>query len=328
MLRGERFLIYLVLNVFLLWFKPLLRRFRIFDFMVSVYPGSKEDVLGYLPFEKLTNFIPALSAIGFVQKGEKTGRGLVVATKHSIDEVLNGKNQEFLDPTRKLANSLRIKKVALVGRLPHLLTRTDDELFATGKKGTVFTILESIRKIMKEKTLSYPKTKIGILGVGFIGGAVLRHLRVFGFNKVVGMDTRFRKSRVEDQGRVEIGPNPSLLRECDLVVVLSSQGDDVAESIPYLKQGVIVLDDTHPPISKENLLRIRSKGETFKVALGLKRVKFFPRLPNFEDRWLPGCVIEVLVESSNGGNGSQEEFNKTASSINFEVLSVQPKGES
>jgi len=328
-LRVGRFVVYVLLNISLLYLKPLLRRFRAFDFMLLIYPGTREDIISYLLFDKLRSCIPVISVVGLVQKGEKTGRGLVLISKYSAEEILNRKAQEFLKLAKELGNSLGVKKIALAGRLSHLLTQTNDSLFITGKKGTVFAILESVRKTMNEKALPYSHTKIGILGIGFVGRAVLRHLQTFGFATVIGVDLRFKSLRIKDQQRVKMGPNFSLLSECDLVVVLSPQGDDIKEAIPYLKQGVVVLDETYPPISKRNLGRIQSKGEVYKVVLELKGVRFFPHLPKFKNKWLPGCVIEALLVSNSVKNWrSQNEFNKIASEMGLEAFPVRPKSES
>ena len=286
-----------------------------------VYPGKKEDITSYLLSEKILKWIPKLSIIGLIL-GKKGRRGLVIAIKNPIETILDGKSEENLNSLRNFATSIRVDKIAMAGRLPHLVLedKSSNSLFVKGKRGTIFAILENVREVMEKEGLSSSTTKIGVLGTGFIGMALLTQLQKSGFDTVIGVDPRLKQPRIGEQ--VKIGSNPSLLSECDLVVVLTPKGDDIKDAIPHLKEGVIVVDDTHPSISKTNLLRIKSRrGKTYKVALTLNGTKFVPSLAGYiNGKLLPGCVIEVLV--LNGSKHqiiTQDEFNKGAREMEFRV---------
>jgi hypothetical protein len=97
-------------------------------------------------------------------------------------------------------------------------------------------------------------------------------------------------------------------------VVLTPKGSDFIHYIKYLKKDVIIIDDTHPRITEQ-----LSDVTFYKVAVGMKDVKFHPRLPGYKQDWIPGCAVEAMVVAATGDfdNASQEAFNTWAKELGF-----------
>ncbi len=322
-----RFIIYLLLNFFSPLLNLVFRYFRIFDFVVLVYPGTKRDVAAYIPFEILRKFFPTISIVGFIKKGKKGKRGIILTTKYYFEELTDKKVKKISFLIEKFALSIKAKKIALVGRLPKLLFKKENSLLVEGKTGTVFTILTTIQTTMRKMDLLPSKTNIGVIGIGFIGKEVLANLKSMGFASVIGVDPRFKENRILEDN-IKKGRDFSLLNECDLVIILTPRGDDIKEIIPYLKKDIIVFDDTHPYIYKINIERIEKEknGKVYKIVVSLEGMAIIPRFPGFESGWLPGCIVETIVASYNKIWSDQNQFNKIAHNIGFQALLVKATG--
>lgn len=171
---------------------------------------------------------------------------------------------QIMNDTFGLARRLEIDTVGLGATLPKFLFRADrrsceldsrDIELTTGHGGTVWLIGETIKRLADE---GYPGLdgKVGILGTGSIGIAVLAHLR-----ENLGYEGRItvydnRASRVAKA--IELGyDNVSgaenereLIHSCDTVVCAAT-----AASLPLEKLGIkgrealkgkIIIDDSQP----------------------------------------------------------------------------------
>jgi hypothetical protein len=317
----KNFIFFIVFNILKPALVPIFRHFNFFDFAILVYPGTKNDIEAYLPFKFIKKIIPTISIIGFIRNKKGGKRGIIIATKYSIEEI-KGKESKIVDLSKKFAEKLDIKKIALVGRLPKILFNKDQNLFVEGKFGTVFTVINSIETVMSRLSFNYDKINIGVIGVGFIGKEVLMNLKSMGFKSIVGFDTRFEKDLELENGIKKI-KNPVLLKDCDVVVILTPNGDDVEELIPYFKSGIIVLDDTHPFLSQKNIERIcgEKSGVVYKVAVTLNGAVVFPKMPGFKTNWIPGCVVETIVYSyKNLKWKNQSQFNEIAEEVGFQSV--------
>ena len=70
----------------------------------------------------------------------------------------------------------------------------------------------------------------------------------------------------------------------------------------------------------ETVLKLppQNKRPFFKVAIGKEGIKFFPRLPGYVNSWIPGCVLEAVVEiTARKPDMTQAEFSRTAKELNF-----------
>lgn len=124
--------------------------------------------------------------------------------------------------------------------------------------------------------------------------------------------------------------SPSVLKECDLLIILTPSGDDVKDLIQFFKSNVIILDDTHPYMSKKIIERIKieKKGVIFKVAVQLEGINIFPKIPGFKNNWIPGCIVETiaLLYDKEIICGSQQIFNQKASEIGFRAIFEKSAG--
>lgn len=307
-------------------------RCPLFGYIFLVYPGALTEVRGYIPqwYRKIT---PIISVVGVISKGKQGKRGLVVAVFWTIEEMERENRLEVIAcHVVKLTKSLGAKSVALAGRMPGVLKQKDcfsliSPPIVVGDKGTIYTILLSIKQITEALGICVSKITIGILGYGFIGSRLVNSLHCFCTNRIVVVDPRIKHER-GDHNEVILSRDPAKLANCDLVVILTATGEQAEGAIQYLKPGVIVVDDTHPQLPHRLSSRIeRNGGRVIKAVLGLDGVSFHPRLPNWEANWLPGCCIEGLVSATKGFASSQLEFNQLAQEIRFKALEVSNKNE-
>jgi len=290
---------------------------RVFNFncIFTVYPGSQRDVDGYFP-KGLKWFLKPIASgkpfvAGMITTGNGLGRGLVLAVPNSIDQIrtdkqLVGKIMKRLNFTRHLTGA---KTIAIAGQGPryfkshHPYTKP----FVYGLRGRVFSVVETVERIMEKHQLEKGKTTIAILGVGEIGEAIIENLREKGV-QAVGIDIQVKDGRV-----VLCSEGMNRLREADLVVVQTPRGDDVVPYYADLKKTAILVDDAHPRISAKP-----SEIHFYKVAIGRPGVQFRPPLPGYEHYWIPGCVQESMVVAETGNHDlSQEEFNERAKKLGF-----------
>lgn len=295
----------------------LVRLFVKFDYLFTVYPGTESDLRGYChPTLARTRFIHSKpSLVGIISRGEKVGRGLVLAVPNIMAE-FREKKDVCLEVLQRLSFVRKIsvtKAVALAGQLPGVCHRHGISLekpFVRGNKGTVFCVMETLAEAMRKHNLAVGSTHVAIVGIGYVGGLLFDAMKAEGHD-VIGVDIEFRKSGVALKEDGEF-----LLRLADIVVVLTPKGSDFLPYLRCLKKDAIIIDDTHPKIKEE----AQPEGMFFyKVAVGMAGVKFYPPIPGYRADWLPGCAVEAMVASATGEfNGrSQREFNRRAKEMGF-----------
>ncbi len=325
-----RFGAYLAMNT--LWpivFLPVCKLAKrlgrtIFKFIFLVYPGTLDQVKGYVPlwYRALASMI---SVIGVV-----TGKypGLVLTIPWTLEELEdeNHRHERLARLARELTNlaeNIGAESVALAGRLPGVLLRNGYELkkpFIKGEKGAVFTVVETVRQALDGTD---PATvRIAVLGGrGFVGTPVVTSLRQLG-GKVIAVDPRARNGKGTR--------DPLAVQNCDVVVVLTATGEQAETSVEYLKQGALVVDDTHPQLPRRIISAIKAKGGTVtKATLTLDGTRFLPRLPKWQPDWLPGCCVEAIVVAANNDTviASQQDFDRLANKLGFQAIAVAHKSE-
>lgn len=328
-----RLVMWCVVN-FLIWpmIQPVVKYLHWIDFLFVVYPGTDGDVRAYAPlwFRKAMKEIFPLSLIGIICRGKGGKRGLVITLSCNPEEFSAEQLKKLYKEICSFANSCRATSIALAGRLPSIFILNQINLdypFLKGDRGTLFTVTETVKYVLNAENLS-PDSTIGILGVGFVGGRVLRRLREQGYTSLIGIDPRVENPYVNKY--TILTGDITLLNRCDAVVILTARGSDAAKAIPYLKEGVIVIDDTHPQLPYSLVKEVQKKGgKVYKAALGFGSdgVKIFPRLPGYNSKWLPGCVIESLVVSNGYNGNTQERFDQKGREIGLKPLLVAPMGE-
>jgi len=297
----------------------------LFDFIFLVYPGTASQVRAYAPLW-YRNIKPTPSVIGIIRESKKGGRGLVMAMPWAIEEVESNGDflQKIVKETGNLAELIGAKAVALGGRVVTVLHKQGFELklpLLPGDKGAVYVILSSIKQGLKEANIEHQDIKVGILGYGFLGSHIGYFLKKYWGWNVIGIDPRFDEPK--DQDGIRLTPDFSEIRDCNLILVLTPRGSDIADEIKYFRPGTLVVDDTHPPLSKKLISIIQEKGcKVLKATLELQGTSFFPKLPGWEKSWIPGCCIEAIVVSRFGdiSGKSQEEFNALADQAGFTAI--------
>ncbi|MGD8650389.1 MAG: hypothetical protein PVJ77_27910 [Desulfobacterales bacterium] len=185
--------------------------------------------------------------------------------------------------------------------------------FVYGLKGRVFSAEETIDRILKMKnTTAVPQfnPNIAIVGIGEIGQAIIKRLKGLSYHAHGINFLRDKKGNVFFNEKALWQ-----LAEADIVFVQTSKGSDFVPYYFALKTGAIVIDDTHPKI---RVLPPQKKQSFFKVAIGKDGIRFFPRLPGYANSWIPGCVLEAIVEITTGKpDMPQAEFSREAKKLNF-----------
>lgn len=306
--------------------------YPLFGYIFLVYPGTLNQVKGYMP-QWYRKFIPIISVIGIISKCREGERGLVVATPWTVAEMTEGNRLEVIARhVKRLTKTVGAKSIALAGRMPSIFTQKGYRSLlslpiVTGDKGTVYTLAFFIKQITETVGINVSKITIGILGYGFIGSRVVNFLLRSGTDRIIVVDPRIKQEH-NKRDRVLLSRYPTKLANCDLVIILTSTGEQVEGVINHLKHGVVILDDTYPQLPRRLSNLIQKKGgKVIKAVLNLDDVVFWPRLPNWEANWLPGCVVEGLVSANKGFANSQQEFNQFAQEMNFKALNVSIKHE-
>src|SRR5690606_35107057 len=95
----------------------------------------------------------------------------------------------------------------------------------------------------------------------------------------------------------------------------------------YLPKGSLIGDDTHPCISLEVRERLAEHGvKTLKIVLSHHQFSMWPRMPAWNNRDIPGCLVEalVLLEHKNLDVKDFTAFRDTAKSIGFQGRLIEP----
>lgn len=288
-IRKTRNIVFLVANILLrypIWvLLVLLRPFRLFHYLFLVYPGNDYDLGGYCP-KWLANtwlFWGKPTFGGIITPGRTGARGLILVIPNTAKQMLHDRTTTALIVRRleRIASLLGIEAIATAGQLPSIIEKhgipVSDRL-VDGKLGTIYTIEQTLKAAIEEKGV-VDNPVIAIIGTGFIGKALHSNLEKQG-KKVVGFNLN---SKVEG------------VRDADIIIVLTPRGKDFIPYIPHVRDGAIIIDDTHPrifaPIPNASL---------FKVAMSLEGVKFVPKLPGYHNKWVPGCAIEAILQAHFG----------------------------
>lgn len=316
-------------------FQPLIllaiKKKKIFNFLFLVYPASLREVAFFEP-AWMRIFTPPITIIGTIWSKDADKRGLVATVPFMPQDLSNKNNggkkiKKILAGLKKFSQKTNISILALAGRLPSLIIGkrfSVDYPLVNGDKGTVFSILEAVMQAVSVENIQLAKTKIAVLGIGFIGRRIILELAQMGFGEVIGIDTDPRKTQNQIQG-VKLANDYGFLPQCRMVIVLSAKGDDIRAATDSLMNGVAIIDDTYPPISDSlsKLLIKQKQAKIYRTMIGLDGVNFMPPLPGFGSGWLPGCVIEAIVLSVGKKSvlpASQDAFNQKARLIGFKPI--------
>lgn len=287
--RKIRKTVFVTSNVFLrmpIWLILfLLRPFRLFDYLFLVYPGNEYDLNGYCPPKLARSWLFSGKPVigGIISKGSTGVRGLILVIPNTAKQLLSDKSivLSVIKRLDRIAGILGIDSIAMAGQLPSIVEKHEialDSRFVNGKLGTVFTIESTLEKVLSLDAA--PKNpEIAIVGTGFIGAVLLQNQINIG-RRATGFSQNSEVSEIST---------------ADIVIVLTPRGKDFTPYIPHLKDGAIVIDDTHPRI----FARLEN-ATLYKVAMSLDGVRFMPKLPGYRNNWVPGCAIEAILQARFG----------------------------
>lgn len=111
---------------------------------------------------------------------------------------------------------------------------------------------------------------------------------------------------------------------------MTTHGDAVLELLQYLSPGALIADDTHPCISltaRESLQKRQIAVE--KVVLSHEEFLMWPRMPAWNNRAIPGCLVEalVLLRQPDVGDGDFAAFCQEAEFLGFTGRLIRPLDE-
>ena len=179
-------------------------------------------------------------------------------------------------------------------------------------------VTDCLRRVMERHGLDR-SARIVVFGAGLIGGALIERLQADGHN-VAGIDKTPRHAGIHPLSEAGV-----VLGDADVVVLLTARGSDFAPYVSRLKDGAVILDDTHPAFPRARLAA--SGGESsvtyYKATATRPGLRIVPALPGYGADWLPGCALEgiVLAEARiDGLPASQEEFDVAAERLGFRGL--------
>lgn len=287
----------------------ILRPLRLFQYIFLVYPGKDKDIEGYCPLWLAKSIIYSAkpSIAGIITKSKTNARGLVLVIPNSTNQLLHYKkiSQQVMDNLNMIAKIVGATTIGMAGQGPGIMSKHSIETgkkFMHGTMGTVFSISQTIDASIIKNAFS-KSSKIVIVGKSFISNGLVEFLRQKGHNAI-----EINKSD-------ELSP----LKNADIIVALTLSGKMFYPLFPYLKENSILIDYTHP-----KMLKKPRNTYFYKVATGIEGVKFIPRLPGYQPKWIPGCCIESIIHSSYGDTpfNHQNLFNESAQKLGLIPLLV------
>lgn len=303
--------------LFLIRFLP-----RFFEYVFFVYPGKESDMDGYMP-RSFANSKWGRTKIFFggiitPPRGRGVGRGFLIGAPSTVRSMVRSAEEcKILERRMKqIAECFSLKCVAIAGRAPSIFMRHGiplDRPFVHGEKGMVFCTIEMLYSVAKSHQISLNKVLIAVFGAGRVGKSIADFLVEEGY-KVIGV----RSQSVFDHDDHKLDHDADeVLATADIIIVISPKGSDFHPYMKHLKDGAIIIGETHPPIQ-----RPFTRGSIYRAALFAEGLQFVPSLETYDTISVPGCVVEAMVVSQHGEITNQHIFNKKAREIGFVARNV------
>lgn len=306
--------------------KPLIALIKP-QFLFAVY-GNKKDVgTYYTPF--MSKFLPPIMIASVISnQGHK---GLMVASKHLESELSedSDKVRDYLDHLQKAFPAVR--NVALVGRLPNFALKAGVDIeppYVDGSMGTRYMIWDVGRQMRNLAKYQNENCICVLGGAGRIGNLVCEDL-AREYSNVIAFDSRYLTDEkvYAPNGTILRTSNKDKLRDTKLFICLTHHGDVITDFMSHISAGSLIADDTHPCISlevREQLAAIHVK--TKKIVLYHENFTMWPRMPAWNNRAIPGCLVEALVIQQSQGVDVHDfdSFKQTAQAIGFEGKLILP----
>ncbi len=299
-------------------------------FLFAVY-GNKQQVGSYFT-PRMAKRMPSNVVLGFIRNADM--RGLMVASQFLEHELQEDPEKVRLYLDRLQRDYPNAQRIALVGRLPNFVMKAGMEItepLVEGSLGTRYMIWDVARQ-MRERPQYCQQSSIVVLGgAGRIGNAVCQDLTGL-YDRVIGFDPRYEEDReiATDQGTILQTSSLSHLLDEKLYIGLTHHGDAVLELQHHIAPGALIADDTHPCISLTARERLQKRQIAVeKVVLSHEEFLMWPRMPAWNNRDIPGCLVEalVLLRQPGIGKGDFSAFCQEAEFLGFTGCLVSPLNE-
>lgn len=325
--KSSRRLAVLLANTYL---RPLVNAWAKPEFLFAVY-GNEQQVGAYFtPW--MAKRLPPNVVLGFIRNGAM--RGLLIAPQFFEHELQNdtGKVRSYINQLQK--DYPGIKRIALVGRLPNFVKKAGMEIrepLVDGSLGTRYMIWDIARQMAERPQYSQQKSIVVLGGAGRIGNAVCQDL-ASQFGRVIGLDPRYQEDEEikTPQGSILRTSNLDYLNDEKLFIALTHHGDAVLDFHQHIPAGSLIADDTHPCISYQaRAILKRHQISVEKVVLSHDDFMMRPRMPDWNSKDIPGCLVEALVLLQDGELADSEfaEFCREAESLGFSGRLIKPLDE-
>ncbi|MFT6905764.1 MAG: hypothetical protein ACJAS1_002426 [Oleiphilaceae bacterium] len=318
------------LGINLLW--PLLKHVVKPQVVFAVY-GTRGDQKAYFPnwFKRIC---PPVVVAAYI-KG-KASHGVMISSVYSEEELASDskKVRKYIGDMRKAFP--KVKRFALVGRLPGFSMKAGIDItppLVDGSLGTRFAMYESAIQIAGKLEDRSWAASIAILGgAGRIGSKLIDDL-CKSFQTVIAIDPRYTEHHQELKGgsTVIYTKRSECLRETRLVLVLTAKGEDILPMVEYFEPGTIIADDTHPCIKRATRERLKKQGvDLWKTVVTSSDYGMYPRMPNFRNDNIPGCLLEALVLNAAGEHvlDSASKFFEEAKKCGYKTLLIRHPNDS
>ncbi len=310
-----------VMFVLLYFAWPILRKALRPDVIFLVY-GTDQDKRAYWP-KWAEKILRPVFPIGLIRYRSSTRKlwGLIGATLTTAEQMEKSPGLALKLLAEAKAEFPRVRAFALAGRLPGFVRRMKKTItmpFIDGTRGTRYSLVNAARALARKTGKPAGEVCIAVPGgAGYTGSQVLADLALE-FIQVVALDPRYTVREGKDN--ILFTSDVSDLTLATVAVILTAQGDDVENLVRSFRPGAYVADDTHPPIHRLVRERLLRRGVLLsKATMANGSLRMFPRLPNFRQDDVPGCLLEALVVILNGSGTfeTQEDFNRAASAAGF-----------
>ena len=326
---------FLIVN--LLW--PLLKYVVRPKLVFAVY-GTRGDQRAYFP-DWFKRICPPVVVLAYIK--DKASRGVMVSPVYSEEELATDSNKvsKYIEDLKK--EFPKVNRFALVGRLPGFTMKAGIDIvppLVDGSMGTRFAMYESAMQIaskLEEATYitltsdSDPKPWAGSIailgGAGRIGSKLIDDL-CKQFQTVIAIDPRYVEERQElmNGSTVIYTKRGERLKGTRLVLVLTARGDDILPMVEHFEPGTVIADDTHPCIKRPTREMLQKQGvDVWKTVVTSAEYGMYPRMPNFRNDNIPGCLLEALVLNATGDHvlDSPERFFEEAKKCGYKTLLIR-----
>ena len=247
----------------------------------------------------------SLIYVGEYPRGESGIRIITVSPVDLLDAFSQREFRGIIHNAIRIQKGIGAQKVILGGHLPHYTRqhygqRIPDVLEMDNFRGPVFALTAAAQLKFEELSLQQERDWVCIVGVGFVGRALASRLLAKGF-KVFGLDTGLREEAIRITENFVLTSDPELLSAYNirLVIITTRLGSDIRETIPFLPQGVSLINEAYPGIFvfSDVMKQLAQKGIlSEQLSLVNEGIRPSRALWGYEEDEIPPCMVRFLVD--------------------------------